>query len=262
MDFFKSLFKRNSVEQENKGEKIFENMNFNSSNFQILALDIRPREKPKHYFLNDPRKLKEIINKWRFEPSDSIGLCAYDYSITFENGPLSSSILVCFLCNRLTIGDSIYEISEDLIRSLLKEDFTPIKIIKKAFKNKEEGIKFLKKERNHPDMINLPERLPLWIKHEGKFMVSIKLDNSALSGIADFDGKRKHANDLLAKQLERFSLGDGYSFHFFGIKRGEAEISFIFTVNGSKLFFDKIQDLDKYDWGWFGKFELELFYRI
>ena len=254
MSSYWDLFKRN------KGEKIFQNMNFDTNNFQIVALNIRNniKQKHKHYVLNDTSKLKELIDKWRFKPAESIGRCGYDYNITFKNGPVELSMLLCFECNTLSVDSEIYEITESQIIKLLEEDFIPIRKIEKSFINKEDGQVFLEKERKNPDFIELPNRLPKWLKYQGRFTAFQKIDNSIHSEIENFNTKIEYAKNILVPQLDTFALGEDYSIDYYSRAIGVEQTNLGFFIHGSKNFFERIQT-KKYGWEELSKFDMELF---
>lgn len=117
--FLKSLFGKTPG-----GKKIFEDTGAAEPNFKIVATHIRPGKNPKNYMLEDAGKLKSIVEKWRFEPGDTLGRCGYDYHIVFRNGAVNIPISICFLCNTMVFnGLENYKTSEKQIMTLLKEDF-------------------------------------------------------------------------------------------------------------------------------------------
>jgi hypothetical protein len=119
IEFLKSRFGKTS-----DSKKIFEKAGVAQPNFKIVATHIREGKNPKNYLLDEGDKLPLIVEKWRFEPKDSIGRCGYDYNIFFTNGEINIPISVCFLCNTLIFNNSKnYKISKKKIMTLLREDF-------------------------------------------------------------------------------------------------------------------------------------------
>lgn len=108
--------------------KIFEGMDTPMPNFSMVATHVREGKKRPNYLLTDGEKLKSVVEKWEFKPSsDPISRCGHDYKIIFTNGDKTTLIYICFICNTLIIdGEETYKISKHVIKSLLKEDFTPL----------------------------------------------------------------------------------------------------------------------------------------
>ncbi len=98
-------------------------------NFKILASHVRHGAEPKrHYVLQDGRKLKSLIEKWRFEPTaEPLSRCGSDYLIVITNGAASIPISVCFVCSTLSYNhQDRYRATKKRILALLAEDFQPL----------------------------------------------------------------------------------------------------------------------------------------
>lgn len=107
--------------------KIFEGMDTPMPNFSMVATHVRMGKTRPNYILTDGNKLKSIVEKWQFKPGDPISRCGHDYKIIFTNGDATILIYICFVCNALILnGKETYKISERAIKSLLKEDFSPL----------------------------------------------------------------------------------------------------------------------------------------
>ncbi len=107
-------------------KKIFAGMDVPSPDFKIVANHVRVGKTPRNYLLDDPEKLKSVVEKWQFrpKPAGNLNRCGYDYQIIFTNGDASITVSICFLCNTLIVNHSeTYKVSKSEIEALLSEDF-------------------------------------------------------------------------------------------------------------------------------------------
>lgn len=266
MDFFNKLFSP-------KRNKIFGGFEENSGDYRILIRNIREVDSKSNYFLDDTSIINRLPAKWRFPYADFICRGGYDYSISvFRGDELETLLLVCFLCNTISIqggdkklGERCFKVTERTFQSLLKHDFTPIEILTREFNSKEEAMLFWNEEQKNPKLIKQHQLLADWMRFEGEYTLDFEIDTS----LGDIK-----ASDYLDKELK--VLGDcGEYEHAQMMAAGSHK--FTFYIKSSKNLFDKIDEaypkmLQKnqtgnsagffsQDWESFNDYSLELYYK-
>lgn len=247
MNFLKNLFNKKNI-------KVFEHFYSQNSITQIIALDLRNLNAPKHFILNDPVALsKTMQKKWASLPSEGLCRGGYDYSITFfENEKKLDYSLICFECNSLTFQSKIYGIKKSNILSTLNSNFIPLYEHSKIFKDKETGRKFWSTVKSNPELIVLENQIPQWLNYDGEFSVYFPVEIS----LAYQPEKTK---DILKAKMKKFNPTENFSLSYIAMSGNKEEAGHLYKVFGSKNLFENTKDLSKMNWKEFTEFKLPLF---
>lgn len=253
INYFKNQF--NSL----KGDIVFRDLKLDSPDSYLFVEDVR--KGLNHYYLDDPEKLDEAKRKWRFKKKDWTGRCGYDFHIRIKPDKGLRPIGICFMCNTLSLqtdGNSTrYEIDEARISMLLEEDFKPVRIVKKSFKNKEEAMAFWESENK--ELIMNPEKIPDWVKYDGKFTTVFKVDDPIPPSFENNKSRIKFFNQIFHKRLEELRYKDGFLASYYGPTGEEKEYFFDFYCK--KDFWENFEGIKKEDWKPYSKFDLDLMFK-
>lgn len=239
---------------------VFESFNFDSGEYILYAFDWRNSKNPKHFFLNDQNKLKELAGKWVFDKKDSLGRCGYDYDLNVFNGKkYEGGISICFNCNSLIVDKdhTICTISESDILRLIHEDFTPIRTEQHDFLTREEGIKFW--DAHKDDVQLLPNQtLPEWLNFEGNCELSIDLESP---GNADFKAQIEEAKQQMNKKINAVLESGSFQLSYRRCWSSSTFTNYQFLLSTSKSNYNKLEDVKKGTWNGYSKFNLDLLYK-
>lgn len=246
-----------SLFKSSKNEDVFGKINIDDPDSYIVALDIRSAENPKHYYLSSAKKFNQVRKKWRFNRTNSIGRCGYDYNIIVEPTRMYEPLWLCFDCNTLVIHDQLYEISEHKIRTLFSEDFNPVRTVKKSFDSIEDARAYWATEEEA--MVLYPNKIPKWVKYDGKFKVEIKFDDPIPETFENNKSRIKFFNKLFFVQFQELGYTDGFSASYYSAA-GDGE-HYIFNMESPKLFWEKLAGVKKENWREYSSFEVDLMFK-
>lgn len=230
-------------------KNIFEQLNIEERGFQIVVNNFRNENELKHYYLDDYSKFKEIKSKWKFSKAEDICRGGYDYSLNIlQKGEIKNTILICFSCNRLSIqskereikfDNALFRISLRRIKELFKEDFIPLKIVKKNYSTRKEAIKNWNKEQQNLNLIKNLVKQADWMEYEGTFTVNFKIEK--------LRQKKEQTEKRATKELEQIieNIGDYGKFKFKKnmVFKKDEQFEFVYMIWSSEKLYNKFTEI-------------------